>query len=154
MTEPITRRRWGLFLAAMPLAAQTATPGAAIHFEIAFAAPAARIYQVLLDAKQFSACTKLPAVMDSRPGGTFKLFDGQIEGRNIELVPDKRIVQAWRPAHWPAGEYSVANFELTAHMTGTRLIFDHKGFPAAEHDSLSDGWKAHYWQPLHKYLDA
>ena len=38
-----------------------------------------------------------------KPGGTFKTFGGLIEGRNVELIPGQRIVQAWRPASWDPG---------------------------------------------------
>ena len=58
-----------------------------------------RIYAVLLEAKQFATCTGLPAQIDPKEGGAFSLFAGQIVGRNVELVSNQRIVQAWRPSH-------------------------------------------------------
>src|SRR5271163_2549830 len=129
--ENISRRKLALILGGLSAAsarAQTQKHGTAIHQEIDFKVPPARIYAVLLDAKQFSACTKDTAEMEPRPGGAFKLFGGRIEGRNIELVPDKRIVQAWRPAYWPAGVYSIVKFELVVRDSGTRVILDHTGF--------------------------
>src|ERR1700685_2971926 len=78
-----------------------------IHQTIEFKATAARIYEVLLDAKQFSAFTKDTAEVQPQPGAAFRLFGGRIEGRNIELVPNRRIVQAWRPASWTPGIYSI-----------------------------------------------
>jgi activator of HSP90 ATPase len=124
----------------------------AIHYEIEFAAPPARFYQAILDQKQFAAFSGLPATIDPNPGGAFSMFGGQIVGRNIELVPNMRIVQAWRPAHWPAGIYSIVRFEIKPSGTGTTLIFDHIGFPAGEYDSLDVGWHSHYWEPLKKYF--
>jgi hypothetical protein len=73
-------------------------------------------------------------------------------GRNIELVANQRVVQAWRPAHWDAGVYSVARFELKTHGTGTTIVFDHTGFPEGQYDHLLLGWKGHYWEPLAKFL--
>jgi activator of HSP90 ATPase len=72
----------------------------------------------------------------------------------IELVPSIRIVQAWRVIDWNPGVYSIAKFSLTEHAGGTRLIFDHTGFPNGEGQHLADGWKANYWEPLQKYLAA
>jgi uncharacterized protein YndB with AHSA1/START domain len=78
-----------------------------------------------------------------------------IEGRSIELVPNQRIVQAWRPAAWPAGIYSIIKFELIAEPKGgTRIMFDHTGFPQDKRESLTSGWTEHYWEPLHVYLNA
>ena len=141
-------------LGAASLQAQTAKPGTTIHHEIDYKTTPARIYKALLDAKQFTAFTNQPAEIDPKPGGTFKLFGGAIEGRNIELIADRRIVQAWRPSYWPPGVYSIVKFELAPHDTGTRIVFDHAGFTEDKWESLSEGWRDHYWEPLHKYLDA
>jgi activator of HSP90 ATPase len=157
MTNKMTRRHMSVILAGFGAAAahaQTKTPGTTIHQEIDYKTTPERIYQVLLDAKQFAACSGLPAEIQPQAGGTFKLFDGQIEGRNVELLPNKRIVEAWRPASWPAGEYSIARFELVARGSGTRVILDHVGFSADKQEHLASGWQDHYWGPLHKYLNA
>jgi len=153
----ITRRKLSLILGALGAAsahAQPQKPGTAIHFEVDYKTTPERIYEVLLDAKKFAACSGLPAEIDPRPGGTFKLFSGQIEGRNVELIPNRRVVQAWRPSSWAAGEYSIARFEFTARGAGTRIVFDHAGFTADLREHLASGWEEHYWGPLHKYLNA
>src|SRR5580658_4238900 len=155
MDQIVTRRRLGLIFSSLGIAsahAQTQKHGV-IHFDVEYKTTPERIYQVLLDAKQFRAFSGLPAEIDSKPGGWFKLFDGHIEGRIIELVPNIRIVQAWRSG-WPAGVFSIAKFELVASGPGTRIIFDHTGFPEGEQESLTSGWTEHYWEPLHKYLNA
>jgi activator of HSP90 ATPase len=123
-----------------------------IHEELEFPVAPHRIYEALLDSKQFGAFSGVPAEINREPGGAFSLFDGQITGRNVELVPDRRIVQAWRAASWPEGVYSIVRFELQAQGGGTRMIFDHTGFPAKLRDSLASGWKEHYFGPLKKYF--
>jgi activator of HSP90 ATPase len=112
-----------------------------------------RVYEALLDSKQFTAFSGVPGEIHREAGGAFSLFDGQIVGRNVELVPDRRIVQAWRPASWPEGVYSIARFELEAHGSGTRLVFDHTGFPAGLREHLASGWQEHYFGPLKKYFE-
>jgi activator of HSP90 ATPase len=124
----------------------------AIHYEIDFKAAPQRFYQAILDQKQFTAFTGLAATIDPTPGGAFSMFGGLITGRNVELVPDQRIVQAWRPGHWDPGVYSIVHFELKPRGEELTLIFDHIGFPAGEHDHLDAGWRGHYWEPLKKYL--
>src|SRR6516225_5213730 len=68
----------------------------ALHQEVDFKAAPARIYEALLDGKQFSAFSGAPATINREPGGTFSLFGGHIIGRNIELASNQRIIQAWR----------------------------------------------------------
>jgi activator of HSP90 ATPase len=123
-----------------------------LHEEIELKATPQRIYEILLDAKLFATVTGLPAVIDPQAGGAFSTFGGQIVGRNVELIPGARIVQAWRPAHWDPGVYSMAHFELNPKGPASLVILDHTGFPAGEFDSLSSGWKSHYWEPLKKFL--
>lgn len=123
-----------------------------IHEELDLHASPSRIYEALLDAKKFSDFSGLPAEIHREEGGVFSLFSGQILGRNVELVPDHRIVQAWRAASWPEGVYSIARFELKAKGSGARLVFDHTGFPPELREHLASGWQEHYFAPLKKYF--
>lgn len=123
-----------------------------LHQEIELKAAPQRIYEILLDSKQFAAFTGMPATIDPPAGGAFTMFGGMIVGRNVELVPGQRVVQAWRPTHWDPGVYSVVKFELKPQGSGTLVILDHTGFPEGEYDSLFKGWGSHYWDPLKKYL--
>jgi activator of HSP90 ATPase len=123
-----------------------------LHEEIELKSGPQRIYEVLLDAKQFAAFTGMPAEIDAKPGGAFSMFGGQIVGRNVELVPNQRIVQAWRPTHWDPGIYSIAAFAFKPKVGGTLVVLDHKGFPEGDFDHLEWGWHNHYWDPLKKFL--
>lgn len=158
MNEKMTRRGAVLILGGIAAAAVHAQPkgsGASVHQEPDFKAAPARIYDALLDAKQFAALTKDTAEIQRQPGGSFKLFGGRIEGRNIELVPNQRIVQAWRASFWEAGFYTIVRFNLVARDSGTRIVFDQAGFleDEAEWKHLDEGWPRMYWDPLRKYLD-
>jgi uncharacterized protein YndB with AHSA1/START domain len=136
-----------------------------IHQEVVFQASPKRVYEALTDAKQFNKVVMLSAAMQSgmapggKPpevsrevGGAFSAFGGYVTGRHIELLPSERIVQAWRAASWGPGQYSIARFEFTEQGSGTKLVFDHAGFPQGQGAHLAEGWKANYWEPLEKYL--
>ena len=123
-----------------------------IHYELDFKSSPQRFYEVIVDQKQFAAFTGLPATIDATAGGAFSMFGGQIVGRNVELVPSQRIVQAWRPSHWDPGIYSIVHFELKPRAQQCTLVFDHTSFPAGDYDHLDWGWKNHYWEPLKKYF--
>jgi activator of HSP90 ATPase len=136
-----------------------------IHQEPAFKASRKRVYEALIETKQFDKVVRLSAAMQSgmslgnapteitnQVGGAFTLFGGHILGRQVELVRDERIVQAWRVATWDPGVYSIARFELKEQGSGTKLFFDHTGFPAGQGQHLAEGWRGNYWEPLEKYL--
>jgi len=136
-----------------------------IHQEPLIDASRNRVYEALTDARQFNEVTKIaaardpaislekaPTVISTDVGGAFSLFGGIILGRQIELAPNTRIVQAWRVSYWDPGAYSIARFELIEQGGGTKIVFDHTGFPKGDAGTLASGWKAHYWQPLAKFL--
>lgn len=123
-----------------------------VHQEVDFKATPDRIYAALLDSKQFASFTGMPAQIDPKAGGAFTMFGGLIVGRNVELVSNERVVQAWRPTHWDAGVYSIVRFEIKAQSSGALLVLDHTGCPEGEFDHLNSGWKIRYWEPLKKFL--
>jgi len=143
---------WVFAGTALALCSLIAAESIPIHQEIEYKASPQRIYKALLDSKQFSAFTASPAQIHAEAGGAFNCFGGRVVGRNIELVPNQRIVQAWRLTEWPEGLYSIARFELKAQNSGTRLIFDHTGFAPEDREHLDPGWHRMYWEPLRKYL--
>jgi activator of HSP90 ATPase len=123
-----------------------------LHQEIELNAAPERIFHVLLDSKEFAAFTGMAATIDPSAGGAFNTFGGLIEGRNIEIIPSSRIVQAWRPTHWDPGVYSIVHFKLKASTAGATLVLDQTGFPEGEFDHLDPGWHLRYWDPMKKYL--
>lgn len=133
-----------------------------IHQEPFFNASRKRLYEALTDTKQFDKVIQLsaakmsmgnkPTEISSDEGGSFALFGGYITGRHLELVPDERIVQAWRVGSWEPGAYSIVKFELRQQGSGTKIVFDHTGFPKGLGRHLAAGWKANYWEPLEKFL--
>jgi activator of HSP90 ATPase len=123
-----------------------------LHQEVDFKAAPRRIYEILLDSKLFTAFSGEPATISPEAGGAFTMFGGKVVGRNIELVLEQRIVQAWRPSYWEPGVYTLVKFELKPQGSQTRVVLDHTGFPEGHFASLSSGWKEHYWEPLTKYL--
>lgn len=125
----------------------------AIHQEVTFKASPERVYAALTEGKQFSAFTGgAPAEISREAGGPFSCFGGMITGRNLELLPNKRLVQAWRAGNWGEGVYSVVRFEIEGMGGETRLVFEHTGFPEEQRAHLESGWQEMYWAPLRKYL--
>jgi activator of HSP90 ATPase len=138
----------------------------AIHQERVIKASRTRVFQALMVTAQFDKIIQLSGVMavpqmakmqkptqiDPRVGGGFSIFGGLITGRQVALVTDKLIVQAWRVGDWPRGIYSIARFDLLDQGADTKLVFDHTGFPKGAGKELASGWQEHYWDPLIKFL--
>jgi len=141
-----------LGLSALPIVSAQPDKSIMIHQEIEFNATPQQLYDALLGSKQFSEFSGRVAEINREVGGAFSLFKGHIIGRNLELVPNERIVQAWRVVTWPEGAYSIVRFELKPQGSGTRLVLDHIGFPEGLHDHLAAGWEENYWSLLKKHF--
>jgi uncharacterized protein YndB with AHSA1/START domain len=136
----------------------------AIHQEVFFKASRKRVYEALTDGKQFEKVVLLSEAMKTKmvqdgtttmgreAGSAFSTYGGYVSGRQVELVPGERIVQAWHAGSWPEGAYSIAKFVLVEQGEGTKLVFDHTGFPPGTAEHLAAGWKSNYWEPLAKFL--
>jgi activator of HSP90 ATPase len=127
-----------------------------IHQEVRLDATRERVYTTLTDAGEFAEMTGTPPVtLTAEEGAPFSLFGGMITGRNIEVVPDRRLVQAWRAGPWPEGVYSVVRFQIDDDGdAASRIVLDHTGFPEGEHDHLAAGWASNYWEPLKGFLTS
>lgn len=136
-----------------------------IHEELSFRASPEAVYEALTDTDKFEKMTReiqareggnnssAPPTQISRAvGGAFTLFGGRIIGRHLELLPNQRIVQAWRVAYWEPGIFSIVRFDFLQRGSDTKLSFSHAAFPKGDAANLLNGWKLHYWQPLEKFM--
>ena len=118
------------------------------HFD---ASPEA-VYQVIADSEQHGAMTGAPADIGTGEGDAFTTHGGAIEGWNLDLTPSERIVQAWRPADWPAGVYSIVRYDFATDGDGTELTLTHSAIPEGAAEHLASGWNERYWGPLAAHL--
>jgi activator of HSP90 ATPase len=111
------------------------------------------VYEALMDSKQHAEFTGGRAAISRKVGGKFTAFDGYARGVNLELVPDKKIVQTWRAEDWPEGHYSKATFTFTKVEGGTKLKFTQTRVPEDQYASISRGWRDYYWAPMKEMLE-
>ena len=128
-----------------------------IHQEALIDATPLEVYAYLTDGERFAAGTGMAARLDAGAGSAFSLFDGRVEGRQIELVPGERMVQAWRfgdahPDVWERGVYSIVRFTLTAQGDRTRFVVDHEAIPAEWQEHIEGGYPTFYQQPMARYF--
>ena len=117
-------------------------------------ASAADVYAALTQSAVFREMTGPPAEISDDEGGQFSLFGGFITGRNIELVPDVRMVQAWRSESWDDGVYSIVSFSFEETDGKTLIKLMHTGFPAGQKPHLEEGWQKNYWSKLAEKFNA
>jgi activator of HSP90 ATPase len=124
-----------------------------IRQTVSFKATPHAVYEALMDSRTHARFTGAAARISRRVGGKISAYDGYIDGLNLALVPDKKIVQSWRGSDWPEGHYSRAAFALAKTKTGTRLTFTQTRVPEDQVRPISRGWKEHYWEKMKGMLE-
>ena len=77
-----------------------------------------------------------------------------LEGKQLTLTKDRRIVQTWRANNWPKGTYSKATFAFARAAGGTRVTFTQTGVPDKYLGETSKGWRVYYWTPLRQHFGS
>ncbi len=111
------------------------------------------VYDAYIDAEMHSEFTGSPATSDPKIGGKFTAWDGYITGTYVELDKGKRIVQEWTSSDFPEGTpTSRLEIVLKEKKDGTDLIMTHSGVPDDLAESIGQGWKDYYWEPMKQYF--
>jgi uncharacterized protein YndB with AHSA1/START domain len=88
-------------------------------------------------------------MISGRIGGAFSTCGDDVCGINVDLVPGKRIVQAWRHRKFPEGIYSMAAVTLTPTPDGgTQLVLTHRGVPKDLIPETEQAWRERYWSRM------
>lgn len=125
-----------------------------IKQRVKFKAAPGAVYDLLADARKHTAVTGRKAVISTKIGGTFSIGEDEVTGVNVDLVPARRIVQAWRHRRFPEGIFSMAAVTLTPTSDGgTELVLTHRGVPKDLIPETEQAWRDQYWSRMKAYLD-
>lgn len=106
------------------------------------------IYNAFMNSNTHSKFTGDIAQIGQNVGDNFSAFNGYATGKNIELKPNKLIIQSWRASDWPKDHFSTINIKLKSEGNGTLIIFSQIGVPENKCDDICEGWYDYYWNPL------
>ncbi len=112
-----------------------------------------KLFQIYTDSKKHSAATGIKAVISAKAGARFTAFGGSLSGRNLVVVPNRLIVQAWRASHWKKTDLdSILTLTFSKSPGGGRIDLVHVGVPQHDHKGVTKGWPQYYWKPWRIYL--
>jgi uncharacterized protein YndB with AHSA1/START domain len=124
-----------------------------IKHKVRFKAPPKTVYDLLADSRSRTEVTGREARISDKVGGKFSADAGQVTGVNVDLVPGRRLVQAWRRKDFPEGIYSMVAITFAPTPSGgTELVLTHRGVPKHLLDQIEDYWRLVYWAPMKKRL--
>lgn len=112
-----------------------------------------KVYEAFMDEKKHSEFTGSKAKISRKVNGKFTIYEGSIEGENLELIQDKKIVQKWRYDDWPENHYSTITLILKKDPKGTKMEFTQVGIPEDKYEAIKQGWIDYYWEPMKEMLE-
>lgn len=114
-------------------------------------APLSRVWQALIDPKDIDAWGAGPAIMDATSGSMFSLWGGEINGTNVEVEKEKKLVQEWYAGAWVKPSH--VTIRLSAKGSTTTITLEHTEIPDSEYDSIKGGWDDYYFGAIKKHLE-
>jgi activator of HSP90 ATPase len=125
----------------------------AIQQSVVLAAPPEELFRTFLDSRKHSAVTGGPAKMSGKTGEKWSAWGGMIFGRNLLIVPERMIVQAWRSCVFKKSEPdSILVLTFSKAKGGGRIDLVHVNVPPYDHKGVREGWPKYYWKPWKAYL--
>lgn len=107
------------------------------------------VYIALTNPITLKLWTGEEAEMSTEPGSEFSLWEGSIVGKNLEFIPDKKIVQEW--FFGEQEEPSIVTMLLHDHKHGTSVELTHTNIPDDDFEEFVDGWNHSYFGALREF---
>ncbi|HEY6162472.1 MAG TPA: SRPBCC domain-containing protein [Bacteroidia bacterium] len=108
-----------------------------------------QVFKALTDARIIAKWSGAPAKMSARKGAKFELWGGDMFGKNLEVVKDKKLVQEWCTHTFS----SKATFTIKAKGKNSIVDLLHENVPAQSYKNYSDGWKHYYLGPMQQMFE-
>lgn len=109
------------------------------------------VYAALTQPATIQLWSGTEAIMSTEVGSEFSLWEGSIEGKNIEFEKDKKIVQEW--FFGEQEEPSIVTFKLFADKNKTSIDLRHTNIPDEDYDDIVAGWNEVYMGSLIEFYE-
>jgi activator of HSP90 ATPase len=109
------------------------------------------VYACLTNPFTIELWSDMPAKMEAKEGTEFEIFEGDISGKILELVPNKKVVQQWYFGEQE--EPSIVTFKIHPDKAKVSLELRHTNIPDEAYDEIKEGWKKYYLGRIKEFLE-
>ncbi|KAI9348658.1 activator of Hsp90 ATPase [Obelidium mucronatum] len=136
--------------AAAPAAVPSSVVGglSTITMNTEFVCSASDLYNTFLDQNRVQAWSRGPAQIKPEVGSEISLFGGNVSGKIVELVPNKKIVKTWRLKSWPANHFSTVTLLFEEQRESVTLRLTQTEVPVGEKDLTTKNWTGYYFNGI------
>ena len=87
--------------------------------------------------------------ISNKEGDSFSLLNGNLKGKNLLIVPNRMIVQAWRGNVWEKDDLdSILTLVFINTPKGGQIDLVHSFTPS----QFTELWNEIYWQPIKEFI--
>ncbi len=108
------------------------------------------VYLALTNPVSIEIWTGEQAEMVAEPDSEFSLWEGSIQGKNLEFEPNKKIVQQWYFGEQETA--SIVTIKLHPDKHGTSAELKHTNIPDDDYKDIVAGWDTAYFGSLEEFF--
>ncbi len=109
------------------------------------------VYAALTNPFTIELWTGYKAIMSETPGDLFELWEGDICGHNIAIIPNEKIVQEWYFGETDTP--SIVTIKLFKQRNYIQMDVEHTNIPDEAFNEICDGWKNNYLADLKEFME-
>ncbi|MGL5682431.1 MAG: SRPBCC domain-containing protein [Marinifilaceae bacterium] len=121
------------------------------NYKLKIGADKEEVFSALTNPFQIALWSGYPADMQPEAGYEFSLWEGDITGKNMEVIPNKKLVQEWY--FGDTEKRSIVSIELKGTGGSTMLELRHINIPDEVYDEIVEGWKEYYLGSMKDMLE-
>ena len=100
------------------------------------------VYSAITNPYTIELWSGYKAEMSAEPGSEFSLWEGDITGKNLEFVQDRKVVQEWYFGEQT--EKSIVTISIFPDKENSSVTVEHTNIPDDEYDNIAEGWREYY----------
>lgn len=112
------------------------------NYTIDITADPEEVFTALTNPFQIEIWSGYPTEMKAEEGYVFSLWEGDICGVNLEVKPNRLLVQEW--FFGEIAEPSIVTLKLKKVDGATRVELEHTNIPEEVFEEIVEGWKEYY----------
>jgi len=109
------------------------------------------VYSAMTNPYTIELWSGYPAQMSTDPGSEFSLWEGDITGKNLEFLQDKKVVQEWY--FGDQKEKSIVTITIASDREYSKVTIEQINIPDEEFDGIAEGWREYYFEAIINFFN-
>ncbi|HLN55669.1 MAG TPA: SRPBCC domain-containing protein [Bacteroidales bacterium] len=109
------------------------------------------VYSAITNPVTIGLWSGYPAIMSTEPGSEFSLWEGDITGKNIEFIPDRKIVQEWYFGE--REEKSIVTITIASEKGDSLVTVEQTNIPDDDFNDIAEGWREYYMGAIMSFFN-